>query len=68
MSLCYRLVEALLDGGWVGTYGDLAQEIGLAANGGRCAGGLVRAYSRRRPNWNHFHVVKKSTSRPAYMG
>jgi hypothetical protein len=40
----------------------------LAANGGRCAGGLVRAYSLRRPNWNHFHVVKKSTSRPAYMG
>ena len=67
MSATYQRVEALLDAGWRGTYGDLAVAVGLAPKAGRVAGRLVKAYARRHPLWPHDRVVTKHHGRPAYM-
>jgi alkylated DNA nucleotide flippase Atl1 len=62
----YHSVAGLLNGGWSGTYGDLAVSIGRSPRSGRVVGRLVKSYARRHPAWCHDQVYSKSTGRPAY--
>jgi len=62
----YRAVEGLLDGGWSGTYGDLAVRIGRSRRSGRVVGRLVKGYARRHAAWPHERVYTKRTGRPAH--
>ena len=68
LSREYHSVASLLRGGWSGTYGDLAVEIGRSRRSGRVVGRLVRGYARRHPQWPHERVYSKRTGRPAYEG
>jgi alkylated DNA nucleotide flippase Atl1 len=63
----YHAVKGLLDGGWVGSYGDLAVTIGRSPRSGRVIGRLVKSYARRHPNWPHGHVYARETGLPAYQ-
>jgi alkylated DNA nucleotide flippase Atl1 len=67
LSREYHQVKAILDGGWKGTYGDLAVCIGRSRRAGRIIGRLVKSYARRHPNWDHNNVVTKATNLPAYV-
>ena len=62
----YRAVARLLDNGWTGTYGNLAESIGRTARSGRVIGRLVKGYARRHPAWPHERVYTKRTGRPAH--
>ena len=66
LSRAYHAAAGLLDGGWSGTYGDLAVAIGRTRRSGRIVGRLVKGYARRNPTWPHDRVVTKRTGRPAY--
>jgi len=67
LSKEYHQVKAVLQGGWKGTYGQLAICIGRSAKAGRVIGRLVRSFALRYPNWSHVNVVTKATGQPAYM-
>jgi len=62
MSLLNRITP-ILDGGWTGEYGELANAVGSHP---RAVGSAVRAYAKRHPGWPHEHVFSKRTGRPAY--
>jgi alkylated DNA nucleotide flippase Atl1 len=47
----YSQVAKALDGGWRGTYGDLALIIGKSRNFSAIISSLVHSYSRRNPGW-----------------
>jgi alkylated DNA nucleotide flippase Atl1 len=68
LSETYHAVEKVLDGGWSGTYGDLAEKVGRSRRSGRVIGRLVRGYAKRHAAWPHERVVTKKTGRPAYVG
>jgi hypothetical protein len=68
LSQEYHAVAGLLNGGWTGTYGDLAVAIGRSRRSGRVVGRLVRGYARRHTNWPHTNVYSKRSGRPAYEG
>jgi alkylated DNA nucleotide flippase Atl1 len=66
LSPAYHALAGVLNGGWSGTYGDLAVAIGRSRRSGRIVGRLVKGYARRHPSWPHDRVVSKRTGRPAY--
>lgn len=68
LSSTYQAVEALLDSGWSGTYGDLAVAVGRSRRSGRIIGRLVKSYALRHSAWPHSRVVAKHSGLPAYMG
>jgi hypothetical protein len=68
LSAAYHAIAGLLDGGWTGTYGELAVAIGRSPRAGRVIGHLVKGYARRNPGWPHDRVFAKLTGRPAYEG
>jgi hypothetical protein len=68
LSQEYHAIAVLLDGGWSGSYGELAVEIGRSRRSGRVVGRLVKGYARRHPTWPHERVYAKRTGRPAYEG
>lgn len=67
LSQAYHDVAGLLDGGWSGTYGELAVAIGRSPKTGRSIGRLVKGYARRHPNWPCERVVAKRTGSPAHI-
>ena len=62
----YHAVAGLLNGGWSGTYGDLAICTGRSSRSGRVVGRLVKSYAQRHSSWSHDRVVTRRTGRPAY--
>ncbi len=61
-SPVYVKVAGVLDGGFLGTYGQLARVVGSHP---RAVGAVVRRYSELNPAWDHMRVFSESTGRPA---
>ena len=66
LSQAYHDVADLLDEGWSGSYGQLAEAIGRSPKTGRSIGRLVKGYARRHADWPHERVYAKRTGRPAH--
>jgi alkylated DNA nucleotide flippase Atl1 len=61
-SSVYAKVAGVLDGGFRGTYRQLAHAVGSHP---RAVGSVVRRYSKLNPAWDHMRVFSARTGRPA---
>ena len=59
LSWEYNETQRLLDGGWTGTYGDLAIKLGRTSRSALLAWRMYRAYQDRHPNDNGLTVYPR---------
>lgn len=59
LSSEFQCATAILDGGWRGTFGDLAVMLGRTSRSALLAVRMVASYAVRHPGWDDGSVYKK---------
>ena len=59
LSTEFQNATAILDGGWSGTFGELAVKLGRTTRSALLAVRMVASYLARHPNWDASVVHKR---------
>ncbi len=60
LSAEFQSATTILDGGWSGTFGDLAVKLGRTTRSALLAVRMVASYLARHPTWDASLVYKRS--------